>query len=176
MTLPVSPPLTLAQVGVELGIPVAEPVTLNDARVKILAGYGAARETLSMSELLGKTWPLVANCNVVYRPALGWYIYSRDTFDGTLVPDKAPYLGNVSIKQINCGGLSNKYTSIIFDADPGFRNALRMQRFDWQTGQLLKEVILNYQSGGVWVSAEASDQSMMITTQTGPFDFKLWKI
>ena len=35
MTLPVSPPLTLAQVGVELGIPVAEPVTLNDARVKI---------------------------------------------------------------------------------------------------------------------------------------------
>ena len=51
-----------------------------------------------------------------------------------------------------------------------------MQRFDWQTGQLLKEVILNYQSGGVWVSAEASDQSMMITTQTGPFDFKLWKI
>lgn len=176
MTLPASPPLTLAQVGAELGIPAGDPVTLNDARVKILAGYGAVRETLSMSELLGKTWPLVANCNVVYSSVLAWYIYARDSFSGTLSPDKAPYLGNVAIKQITSGGSSTKWTSIVFDSDPGFRNALRMQRIDWQTGQLLKEVILNYQSGGVWVSAEASDQSMMITTQTGPFDFKLWKI
>jgi hypothetical protein len=54
MTLPASGPITFADVNVELGRSSTAALDLNDSQVRTLAGVPSG--TISMSDLLGKSW------------------------------------------------------------------------------------------------------------------------
>lgn len=55
MTLPVSGPISLSQVNVELGLSATAPISMNDAAVRTLFGVGGSGTAISMSQGYGKS-------------------------------------------------------------------------------------------------------------------------
>jgi hypothetical protein len=73
MTLPSSGNITLAMVNVELGLPAGNPITLNDAAVRALAGVPSG--AISMSDLWGKSHAWAYTMNVGFTSAKSFTSY-----------------------------------------------------------------------------------------------------
>jgi len=179
MTTPINPPISMDDVAAELRVPADSALELGDPNCKRLAGINRTVQTVSLSDLQGKTRPYWASVSTRRTGGLYTFIgYNKASGEGWLLPSTDPYLGSVEITFI--GGYIDSpqnETTLNFASDPGFRNNLKIQVIDTATWSVLREVVLSYYPGsGQWRSAQSADNTYNIWTTEGIYELTILKL